>query len=164
RGEGGKDVQRVETRRDLEYWMPRLPDHVFQEWVAGTEFSIDWFATRDGVPRVVSPRERLEVRGGEVMKSRIRQDPQVIAAVTRVGKDLRLAGPATVQGILDKNHRFWLTDVNLRFGSGYVHTLAAGADVPLLIHRELSGGSIADVPLTARDGSVMVRYPEHLLL
>ena len=163
-GEGSRNVFYVESPRDLTYFTECLRRHVFQECIDGAEYSIDWFGGRDGTVRLVVPRERLAVRGGEVMKSRIRLNNTIIDAARALGETLKLNGPATLQGLLDRAGRFWLTDVNLRFGSGYVHSIAAGADLPLLIHRELCGQPVDEVPLRVTDGSVMVRYPDHLLL
>ncbi len=163
-GEGSRDVHRVDNLDDLVYFRKKFPNHVFQKWIEGTEFSIDWFSDRDSTPRLLSPRERLAVRGGEVMKSRIHLHPKIIKAARELGKALSLTGPATIQGILDKEDRFWLTDVNLRFGSGYVHSILAGADIPALIHSELAEDAPPADQCSVRDGSVMVRYPGHLIL
>ncbi len=162
-GEGSRDVCRIEDAEDLAFYKSKFPDHVFQRLVTGVEFSIDWFCDRDGTPRVVVPRERLVVRGGEVMKSKIRMLPSIREAVIQVGESLSLVGPATIQGIVDSSDQFWLTDINLRFGSGYVHTMAAGVDVPMLIHQELSDQPIENLDGSVQDGSLMARYPDHLL-
>ncbi|QPJ61550.1 MAG: ATP-grasp domain-containing protein [Candidatus Nitronauta litoralis] len=163
-GEGSQNVHRVESAEDLEYFRQKFPQHVFQKFIEGTEFSIDWFANRKGIPRLISPRERLTVRGGEVMKSRIVLLPKIIEVARALGDTLSLTGPATLQGILDDEGRFWLTDINLRFGSGYVHSILAGADIPALIHGELSGVPDSAGEYSVRDGSIMVRYPGHLIL
>ncbi len=163
-GEGSQNVHRVESPEELEYLRHKFPKHVFQKFIEGTEFSIDWFADRKGTPRLISPRERLTVRGGEVMKSKISLLPKILEVARKLGETLSLTGPATLQGILDNESRFWVTDINLRFGSGYVHSILAGADIPALIHNELSGDPMPAGESTVQDGSVMVRYPGHLIL
>lgn len=164
KGEGSRDVHHVNNLDDLAYFKQKFPNHIFQKRIDGFEFSIDWFAGRDGAPRLVSPRERLAVRGGEVMKSRIKLLPSIVQAARELGKALTLTGPATIQGILDKEDCFWLTDINLRFGSGYVHSILAGADIPALIHNELAGNETPAGECSVKDGSVMVRYPGQLIL
>ncbi|MCB0156474.1 MAG: ATP-grasp domain-containing protein [Anaerolineae bacterium] len=163
-GEGSKNVFHVDGADDLTYYKNKFTGHVFQRRVEGPEFSIDWFADREGRPRLVSPRERLVVRGGEVMKSRIRPEPVVIDAARKAGAELGLIGPATIQGMLDADGSFWLTDVNLRFGSGYIHSILAGADLPAFIHADLGGYAEEGETLSACEDSVMVRYPGQLLL
>lgn len=160
RGEGGKDCMVLEDERDLEFCTAKFPGHVIQRLIRGMEYSIDWYSGPDGQPLVIVPRERLAVRAGEVMVSRIRLHPEIIAAVRNVGRRLRLRGACTLQGILDEAGQFFFTDINLRFGSGYVHTIAEGANIPLLIYRELAGEPVADDIGSVRDGAVMTRFSD----
>ncbi|MFQ5671708.1 MAG: ATP-grasp domain-containing protein [Nitrospinales bacterium] len=160
RGEGGKNRMVLQDERDLEFCAAKFPGHVVQPLIRGMEYSIDWFADRNGTPRVIVPRERLAVRASEVMVSRIRLHPEIIDAARRAGLQLGLRGPATLQGILDEAGRFHFTDVNLRFGSGSIHSIAAGADIPLLIYRELLGEPLPDKADSVQDGAVMTRFSD----
>lgn len=158
RGEGGKNSFKLENRKDLEFYVEKYPDHVVQHFIEGQEFSIDWYSDQSGRPLVIVPRERLAVRAGEVMVSRIRLDEEIIEAVRDVGGRLKLRGPCCIQGIRDSEGRFHFTDFNLRFGSGSVHTIKSGANIPLLIYKELAGEPLEDVARTVQDGSIMTRY------
>jgi len=71
-----------------------------------------------------------------------------------------LQGPANLQGIRAQNGQFFLTDINLRFGSGSGHTIAAGGDMPGLIFRELSGESVPFANGSVKDGSMMTRFQD----
>ncbi len=159
RGEGGKNCMVLNDFQDLAYCRNKYPNHIFQRFMQGYEFSTDWYSDLTGNPHVVVPRERLFVRAGEVMVSRIRLHPIVVAAVTRLGKALKLLGPCTIQGFLDADESFYLTDVNLRFGSGFIHTIAAGADVPFLIYKELLGQRVPNID-SITDGLMMSRFSE----
>lgn len=159
-GEGGKNQSIIEDQRDLDYCMEKYPHHIYQELVLGREFSIDLFADAKGTPQLIVPRERLSVRGGEVMTSRIDMNESIIDSVEALSRRLTLTGPCTLQGILDENGTFFFTDLNLRFGSGSVHTIAAGGDIPLMIYQELAGQSFLEPSI--QDQSVMTRYPESI--
>jgi len=157
-GEGGKENFIAETRHDLEFYSQKYPGHVFQKFIHGVEFSVDWFSDKSGKPLIIVPRQRLAVRGGEVMVSRISMDPAIIKLVRRVGLRLKLCGPANFQGIRAVDGQFFLTDVNLRFGSGAGHTIVAGGDMPGYIYRDLSGAAdLVEAP-SIQDGSVMTRF------
>lgn len=160
RGEGSKDVFVLENSDDLKFYMKKCPQHVFQKRIDGQEFSVDAFFDQQGSPRLIVPRERLEVRGGEVMVSRINMDAGIIDKVTALGARLGLTGPCTIQGIQDD--KFYFTDVNLRFGSGFVHTISAGGNVPLMMYKELAGQELDAMKLNIKDHSVMTRYPESI--
>ena len=160
RGEGSKDVFVLDNSGDLEFYMKKYPHHVFQQRIDGQEFSVDAFFDQQGSPRLIVPRERLAVRGGEVMVSRINMDAGIIDKVTALGTRLGLTGPCTIQGIQDD--KFYFTDVNLRFGSGFVHTISAGGNVPLMMYKELTGQELDSMKIDLKDLSVMTRYPENI--
>jgi len=158
RGEGGKDNFVIETQRDLEFHAQKYPGHVLQKFIPGEEYTVDWFSDKSGKPLLMVPRQRLAVRGGEVMVSRICMDPAIIELVRRVGLRLKLRGPANLQGIRAVDGQFLITDVNLRFGSGAGHTIVAGGDMPEYIYRDLSGeADLIEAP-SIQDGSVMTRF------
>lgn len=161
RGEGSNELFIVEDDNELEFYMKKCLHHVFQNLIDGQEFSIDAFFDKHGSPRLIVPRERLAVRGGEVMASRINMDTNIIDKVKALGVSLSLTGPCTIQGI--QNDSFYFTDVNLRFGSGYVHTISAGGNVPLMMYKEMTGQDLDSVKLDIKDRSVMTRYPENII-
>ena len=157
-GEGGKNCFKVENQADLDFYSKKIPNHIFQRFVQGREFSIDWFSDKKGTPIVTVPRERLAIRAGEVMVSRIELIPDIIESAKKVGTRLQLRGPANFQGILEESGKFFFTDVNLRFGSGVLHTIHAGADIPGMMLQELVGGSIDKKFISVTNGSIMSRF------
>ena len=159
-GEGGKNQSLIENQRDLDYCIDKYPNHIYQELIQGREFSVDLFADVKGIPQLIVPRERLSVRGGEVMTSKINMNESIIDLVEALSRRLALTGPCNIQGILDENGTFFFTDLNLRFGSGSVHTIAAGGNIPLMIYQEMAGQNFL-VP-SIQDHSVMTRYPENI--
>ena len=107
---------------------------------------------------MIVPRERLTIRAGEVMTSRIEMASDIIESAKKVGTLLQLRGPANLQGILEESGNFLFTDVNLRFGSGVVHTIHAGADIPGMILQEIIGESVDKKLNFVTDGSTMSRF------
>ena len=158
RGEGSRDFFVIENSDDMEFYMKKYPHHVFQKQIEGQEFSVDAFFDQQGTSRLIVPRERLAVRGGEVMVSRINMDKDIIEKVRALGTRLGLTGPCTIQGI--KGDKFYFTDLNLRFGSGYVHTIFAGGNVPLMMVNELAGQDLNSLDI--KNQSVMTRYHENI--
>ncbi|MBT5469469.1 MAG: ATP-grasp domain-containing protein [Nitrospina sp.] len=159
-GEGGKNQSLIEDQQDLDYCMEKYPNHIFQELIRGREFSVDLFADIKGNPQLIVPRERLSVRGGEVMTSKIDMNESIIDLVEALSRRLALTGPCTIQGILDDSGTFFFTDLNLRFGSGTVHTIAAGGNIPLMIYQEMAGQEFYKPSI--KDQSIMARYPESI--
>ena len=157
-GEGGKNCFKIEDQTEFDFYSKKLPNHIFQRFVQGREFSIDWFSNKKGLPVVVVPRERLVARAGEVMVSRIELIPDIIESAKRLGTRLQLRGPANFQGFLEESGEFLFTDVNLRFGSGVLHTIHAGANIPEMMLQELVGESVETKSHFVMDGSTMSRF------
>jgi len=157
-GEGGKNCFKIEDQTEFDFYSKKLPNHIFQRFVQGREFSIDWFSNKKGLPVVVVPRERLVARAGEVMVSRIELIPDIIESSKRLGTRLQLRGPANFQGFLEESGEFLFTDVNLRFGSGVLHTIHAGANIPEMMLQELVGESVETKSNFVMDGSTMSRF------
>lgn len=157
-GEGGEDTFVIRDSDDWDYVTRKFPEHIIQSFIVGKEFTVDWYG---GVPFAV-PRERLKVRAGEARVTRLNMDSRVIEKTNQLAHDLQLRGPACLQGILDSKNEFYFTDINLRFGSGVLHTILAGGDIPEMIYRELAGLDSGEWNL--KEGSVMTRYSDGFLL
>ncbi|MCL0044637.1 ATP-grasp domain-containing protein [Nitrospinaceae bacterium] len=157
-GEGGRNCFKIEDQTEFDFYSKKLPNHIFQRFVQGREFSIDWFSNKKGLPVVVVPRERLVARAGEVMVSRIELIPDIIESAKRLGTRLQLRGPANLQGFLEESGEFLFTDINLRFGSGVLHTIHAGANIPEMMLQELVGESVEMKSNFVMDGSTMSRF------
>ena len=64
-----KNVFKLENKKDLEYFYPKLEKPIIQEFIIGEEYTIDTYFNFEGKLKCVVPRRRLEVRSGEVSKS-----------------------------------------------------------------------------------------------
>lgn len=137
RGEGGKDCFAISSSNQLADAQIRFPDHVVQEFITGREYSFDWLSDPDGRPALIVPRVRLRVHNGECQVGKIETDPILIEAARELGTRLGLRGPCNLQGILSPGGKLYWTDVNLRFGAGAVHSIAAGNDIPGMLYEDL---------------------------
>ena len=45
-GEGGKNCFKIEDQTEFDFYSKKLPNHIFQRFVQGREFSIDWFSNK----------------------------------------------------------------------------------------------------------------------
>lgn len=149
----------IHSDEDLQAFVPRVPDAIIQEFVPGIEHTLDVYTGYDGVPRCVVPRERLEVRGGEVVKARTVNHPGIMQVGVRVVEALgECAGLITIQCILSSDGRIRVLEINPRFGGGVPLAIHAGADFPAWLLAEWLGRPV-DIRLDQfRDGVLMLRY------
>jgi carbamoyl-phosphate synthase large subunit len=158
-GYAGLDNALVRDRSELRFFAKRIPNPMCQEFVEGKEYTCDVYVDFDMRVRCVVPRLRIEIRSGEVSKSRVVKDPRIMARVTRL-VELLGAGPGviTVQLFVTADGRIRFNEVNPRFGGGAPLSIQAGANFPKWILQELMGKPPQIDPEGFTDGLVMLRY------
>ncbi len=133
-----------------------------QEYIPGQEFTIDVYRGKTGAIHAVVPRQRLQVRSGEVQKAVTVYDEAIIDATKRLADQLNgMWGVFCCQGRrLDADSPIQFFEINPRFGGGCPLSIEAGADLPLYLLQDLLG-----LPITGRVGEfvagrVMLRYDD----
>ena len=132
-GMGSEGVFRIHNRKELEFFKDYVKNPVLQSCATGTEYTIDALCDLQGNPVYIVPRIRLEVRSGEVTKSRtvkqeivIQETERLLSALNQEG---RVIGPMTIQCFLqDGEDKPKFIEINPRFGGGVPLSFAAGAD------------------------------------
>jgi len=164
-GSAGRGSAKVPDLETLRFRGPRVPSPIVQEFVDGPEMTLDVYAGFDGVPRCVVPRERIEVRAGEVSKGRVVKDPAVIEAGRQVVAALgECLGVVTIQCIVDPRQRVRVIEINPRFGGGVPLAIAAGADFPRWLLMEFFGRH-PRIRLDAyQDGLHMLRFDQSVFV
>lgn len=164
-GSAGLGNYRVDDPEALRFWAKRVPDAVVQEFVPGNEFTLDVYAGLDGRVRCVVPRQRLEVRSGEVQKARVVKDPRLIEIGKRVVESIgECMGIITVQCIRTPRGRIRVIEINPRFGGGAPLAIHAGADFPRWLMADLLGRRSRIALDGYRDGLYMLRYDQSVFL
>ena len=142
-----------------------VKEPIVQEFVEGSEYTLDVYTGLDGRPRCVVPRKRLEVRTGEVSKALIVKDRAIMTVGRRVAETLgECRGVVTVQCIVTSDRRIRVIEINPRFGGGAPLSIHAGADFPKWVLQELLGRRLRINPTGFRDDVAMLRYDESVFL
>jgi len=160
-GSSTRNVRQVSRPAGLSFVHRSKLDFIIQEYVHGAEFTIDVYAGLDGVPRVAVPRQRIQVRAGEVSKARTTRHPDLIREALRLVEVLRgCVGVITAQCRLTRKGAVKFFDVNPRFGGGVPLAIRAGADFPRWIIEEHLGRKPNIDPNAWEDDLLMLRYDE----
>ena len=70
-GSSSINAYKVENAEELEVYAGQIDDYIVQPFIDGKEYTIDIFCDWQGNPISIVPRERVQVRAGEVLKTRI---------------------------------------------------------------------------------------------
>lgn len=160
-GSSSINAYKVDSREDLQLYASKIKDYIIQPYISGKEYTVDIFCDYDGNPVFITPRERLSVRAGEVLKTRIDQDETIIAEMMKLVADFKPSGAITVQLIKDAetNENYYI-EINPRFGGGAPLSMKAGADSAMEILRMLNGDKLFYKKHAARNHEVYSRFDQ----
>lgn len=152
---------KVENEQELIAYAHQVPNYIVQPFINGTEYTVDIFCDFEGNPIYITPRIRLAVRSGEVLKTEIRQDDSIINEIKELVKDYKPCGQITVQLIKDsKTNKNYYIEINPRFGGGAPLSIKAGADSAEALLRLLNGERLSYQDKKAEDGAIFSRFDQ----
>ena len=142
-GSSSINAFKVHDAEELHVYANLIGDYIIQPFIEGTEYTVDIFCDFDGEPVTIIPRERMQVRAGEVLKTRIEMDPVMIEESRRLVRDFKPCGPLTVQLIRQKETgQDYYIEINPRFGGGSPLSMRAGARSAETVLRLLLGEQV----------------------
>lgn len=158
-GSAGKDIHKVKNLDELKFFTRKIKNAICQEYIEGEEYTCDVYVDFEKKIRCVVPRKRLEVRAGEVSKSRVVKNPDIMSQTAKLVEVLA-AGPGviTTQLFLTKKNKLKFTEINPRFGGGAPLSIKAGANFPKWILQELLGQKANIKSDNFKNGLTMLRY------
>ena len=159
-GSSSIDAYKVDNAGQLESYAAQVQDYIVQPFVGGREYTIDAFCDYEGRPVSIVPRERLQVRAGEVLKTRIDLDARMVAEAGEVLRLFRPRGPITIQLIRDNvTGEDWFIEINPRYGGGAPLSMRAGARTAEWVLRWLDGQTSWAIPaVDVCDGEIYSRF------
>ena len=152
----------VENAEELEMYAGQVTDYIVQPFVSGHEYTIDVFCDWDGFPITIVPRERVQVRAGEVLKTQICMDKIMIEESKVLCKAFKPCGPMTVQLIRDEKGVDWFIEINPRFGGGAPLSMKAGARSAEAVLKMLDGDEIGEYEIS--DGAIYSRFDQSVCI
>ncbi len=162
-GSSSINAFKVESQEELEVYAGQIEDYIVQPFVSGHEYTIDIFCDWEGEPISIVPRERLQVRAGEVLKTQICMDKTMIEESKALCKAFKPCGPMTVQLIRDDAGVDWFIEINPRFGGGAPLSMKAGARSAEVILKLLGGEKVKSCTDIA-DAAIYSRFDQSVCI
>ncbi len=148
---------------DIAKELSKDKNYVFQEFVKGDEYTVDIFIDRNNEIISIVPRQRLEVRAGEVSKAKSVKDKKIISAIKHLCKFLNGAyGCITIQ-LFKTNDRIVFIEINPRFGGGYPLSPLSGANFAEYLIKDYLNINL-QYDENWIDGNIMLRYDAEVII
>jgi carbamoyl-phosphate synthase large subunit len=119
----------------------RAEDILIQEALLGPEYGLDIMNDLQGIFASVCVKRKLAMRSGETDKAITVDEPEIAS----IGKTIALALRHVANldaDVIEHDGRFYVLELNPRFGGGYPFSHEAGVDLPLAILKWLRGQSV----------------------
>jgi carbamoyl-phosphate synthase large subunit len=163
RGMGSYNSFSVNNIEEFDFYYKRVPDHIIQELLSGIEYTMDCISDFEGKAISVVPRERLEVRAGEVTKTRTVKDMELIEQTAFLLEKLGSIGPTTVQCFKTDDGKIKFTEINARVGGGVPLTMEAGIDYGKVFMDLIQGNKVEILSGDFKE-LTMLRFDEAVFL
>jgi carbamoyl-phosphate synthase large subunit len=162
-GKGSKGLVKIDNEKELEYVQTKKDKDnlIFQEYLPGTEYTIDVLSDLQCEPIIAVPRIRLETKAGISTMGKIVKDENISDTCKSIAKWLKIRGPCCIQMKESKEGILKIVEVNPRMGGGTFFTTLAGANFPAMI-LDMVNGKKLKIPKISE--ITIVRYFEEIVL
>lgn len=164
-GSSSIDAYKANTKEELISLSKHVSEYIIQPFILGEEFTVDILCDYDGNPIYITPRNRLAVRSGEVLKTKINLDETIISECKCIIEKFKPCGPITVQLIrsVEDNLDYYI-EINPRFGGGAPLSIKAGANTPLAILQLLGENSNVEMLEKANNELIFSRFDQSICI
>ena len=163
-GSSSINAFKVENESELKVYAEQVGDYIVQPFIEGTEYTVDIFCDYEGNPLFITPRIRVAVRAGEVLKTEIAMDEKIIEECRKLIAGFQPCGPMTVQLIRQNTTEDdYFIEINPRFGGGAPLSMKAGARSAEAILK-LSSGENVSYSDVIDDGAVYSRFDQSVCI
>ena len=128
-GSGGHNAGLCRNRNDYDFYASTCDDLLVQEFLGGTEYSVDILSDMDGNPLVAVPRERLAILGGVSLRARVTKSPEIEDLCLTMAKRLGLMGVSCIQLRRNEDGKLKFLEVNAHLAGTAIATKLAGIDL-----------------------------------
>lgn len=143
------------------------PKLMFMEYIDKkqyTEFTVDMYYGADHRVKAIVPRERIEIRSGEVNKGAARKNYIVKYLLERMEYLQGVRGCICIQLFYrERDNDVVGIEINPRYGGGYPLSYYSGANFPQMMIKEYINGEKMEYSDNWIDNTVMLRYDSQVI-
>lgn len=160
RGSASISISKVYDKETVELLFAHEEDLMIQEFLNGQEIGADVYIDMvSGEVVSIFTKKKLLMRAGETDKAVSFKDPELFALIERFALEAGYRGQIDID-IFDIDGKYYISEVNPRFGGGYPHAYEAGCNHMQLILNNLNGVANKKNVGAYEEGIYMMKYNE----
>ncbi len=160
RGSASININKVTSKDEIEVLFGLYDDLMIQEFMDGTEYGADVYIDMiSGKCTSIFIKKKIKMRAGETDKSISFHDHFLFDLIKNYVESCGFCGMIDID-IFNINGKYYISEVNPRFGGGYPHAYACGVNMPDQVLENLAG---RENPVTIgnyKAGISMMKYNE----
>lgn len=164
-GSASLGILNVKDENDLINYRNSAVKMVFQPFFKDKEFGVDVYIDLISGELVdLFIKEKLSMRAGETDKSIAVHNIEIEQLVIELIAQTEFRGPIDID-IFEHEGKYYISEVNPRFGGGYPHAYECGVNFPRYIINNLKG--VTNSPYSGiayESGKIMMKYDDVILI
>lgn len=139
-GSGSVGAHKVDTLEQAKAdWDSGEHDYIIQELMTGGDCDADVYVDTISHKAVAAfSKRKIETRIGGASKTISFKDPELFAFIEKICSVFEFNGPLDMDFFI-KDGKYYLSEINPRFGGAYLHAYSAGVDFIKLIVNNING-------------------------
>lgn len=139
KGSASININKVNSKEEIDALFERYDNLMIQEFMGGKEFGADVYIDMiSNEASAIFVKEKLKMRAGETDKSISVNDEHIFSVIKEFIRKTDFNGIIDID-IFKNGDRYYISEVNPRFGGGYPHAYECGVNVPKMIINNLNG-------------------------
>lgn len=139
RGSASISISKVHDKETVDLLFAHEDDLMIQEFLDGQEIGADVYIDMiSGEVVSIFTKKKIKMRAGETDKAVSFKDPELFSLIEKFVNEAGYRGQIDID-IFDINAKYYISEVNPRFGGGYPHAYESGCDHMKLIVNNLQG-------------------------
>lgn len=162
-GSASLNINKVNCREEVDLLCKLNDDLMIQEFMDGQEYGADVYIDLiSGEVISIFVKKKIKMRAGETDKSISVKDGALFSLIRDFAEKMGFRGIIDID-LFEIDGKWYISEVNPRFGGGYPHAYACGVNVPAMIINNLEGK--ANVPAIGdyKDKTAMMKYNEIMI-
>ncbi|WML59313.1 ATP-grasp domain-containing protein [Neobacillus sp. PS2-9] len=137
---------------------------IAQPFIVGDEYGVDCYVDFINYKTTnIFCKKKIKMRAGETDKSIAVNDPELLHLIEKTLNELKAIGPVDID-CFKTDSEYIISEINPRFGGGYLHAHEEGQNFVKNIVNNLAGMCNSVDIGNYSDGSVMIKFDDVLIL
>ncbi|MBG9985127.1 ATP-grasp domain-containing protein [Aerococcaceae bacterium DSM 111022] len=162
-GSASININKVNSKDELDLLFSKFDNLMIQEYMDGTEYGVDVYIDMiSNEPVSIFIKEKIKMRAGETDKSVSVKDEKLLNLIQKFLKVSDYKGIIDID-VFKVNNKYYISEVNPRFGGGYPHAFECGVNIPRNILNNLKGMKNEKLFSNYTDNITMMKFNDLII-